>query len=55
MDHVHQKLGYCFKIQFSGLNLRPPNLEPSGGTPERERAYFCEITSTVERSVVMVL
>lgn len=55
MDHVHQKLEYCFKIQFSGLNLRPPNLEPSGVMPEREPAYFCEITSTVERSVVMVL
>lgn len=34
MDHVHQKLGYCFKMQISGLNLRSPNLEPLRARPE---------------------
>lgn len=34
MDHVHQKLGYCFKMQISGLNRRSSNLEPLRVRPE---------------------
>lgn len=40
MDHVHRKLGYCFKAQISGLNFRSPNLETFGVRPENLLSFI---------------
>lgn len=40
MDHVHQKLGYCSKVQISGLNFRSPNLETFGVRPENLLSFI---------------